>query len=360
MDSSTPASRPSTGKKIWRWVRNGLLSLLGLAVLLGMGGAVYELIGEHRDAQRFPQRGKTIQTGRVALNMDCTGTGSPTVILDSGLGVPANGWILVQPEVAKFTRVCSYDRAGYGWSGESSGPRTSDQVAKELRDLLTVSGEKGPFILVGHSFGGYNVRVFTDMYPADVAGLVLVDASHEDQESRLPPGLKAFSDKNTQELKKQEWLGPLLIHLGIMRLTAKADVAGKLNKDQIAEIFYAQSQPKFLRAIAEEMMNFSQSAAQVRATHGLGDRPLIVLTAGSLMAEGALPPGITQTELDEFHQIWVNDLQVREAHLSTRGKQILVPDSTHMIPMERPDAIVSAIHEVWFDLVAPVQPTAPH
>ncbi len=98
------------------------------------------------------------------------------------------------------------------------------------------------------------------------------------------------------------------------------------------------------------MLHFSQSAAQVRATHGLGDRPLIILTAGSLMSSAALPPGISKQEMNDFHNAWVNDLQVREAHLSTRGKQILVPDSTHMIPMERPDTIVSAIHEVWSDL----------
>ena len=348
--SSSLSSTPSTGKKIWRWTRRIILSILALVVVLAIAGAIYELVGEHRDAKRFPQRGKTFQVGSVALNMDCTGSGGPTVIFDSGLGVPANGWILVQPEVAKFTRVCSYDRAGYAWSGESSGPRTSDQVAKELKDLLTASGEKGPYILVGHSFGGYNVRVFADMYPADVVGVVLVDASHEDQENYLPPSLKAFSDQNTKELKKQEWLGPIMIRLGIMRMTAKPDVAGKLSKDQIGEIFYAQSQPKFVKAIAEEMLHFTQSAAQVRATHGLGDRPLIVLTAGKLLAEGPLPPGVTQKDLDDFHQVWMNDLQVKESHLSTRGKQIVVSDSSHMIPMERPDTIVSAIHEVWSDL----------
>jgi len=153
------------------------------------------------------------------------------VILDSGLGVPAAGWDLVLPEVAKFARVCSYDRAGYGWSSAGPMPRTSEQIAKELHALLAASGEKGPYVLVAHSFGGYNVRVYTSKYPADVAGLVLVDTSHEDQNQLMPPSLKKLANDQVAQLDKQRQLTPILIFFGIARLTAGGDNNSKLSKE---------------------------------------------------------------------------------------------------------------------------------
>ncbi len=170
------------GEPMKRWIVRGLLSLLVLVVVAGVVGASYQALGNMADAKRFPQQGRSVSLGsafgNLSLNIDCRGQGNPTVILDSGLGVPAIGWNPVQTEVAKFTRVCSYDRAGYGWSGATSAPRTTSEIVKELHALVEASGEKGPFILVGHSFGGYNVRVYNGQYPNDVAGMVLVEASH--------------------------------------------------------------------------------------------------------------------------------------------------------------------------------------
>jgi len=99
------------------------------------------------DSRRFPQQGKTLQAGRLKLNMDCTGSDSPTVILEQGAGMPALGWMKVQPQVAQFTRVCSYDRAGYGWSEPGPMPRTVPRMANELKALLDASGEKGPYVM---------------------------------------------------------------------------------------------------------------------------------------------------------------------------------------------------------------------
>lgn len=126
-------------------------------------GATHELISERNDARRFSQEGRSVEVGGFRLNMHCTGAGTPAVILDSGLGIPAMGWDLVQPGVEKFTRVCSYDRAGYGWSEPGPAPRTSQQIAKELHLLLQNAGLQPPYILVGHSFGGFNVRLFNGL-----------------------------------------------------------------------------------------------------------------------------------------------------------------------------------------------------
>ncbi|HKN76289.1 MAG TPA: alpha/beta hydrolase [Candidatus Acidoferrum sp.] len=352
MENATATTAPRRFGRLKRWIGRGLLGLLVLVVLAAIVGASYQAIGNRADARRFPQQGKSVSLGpafdNLTLNIDCRGQGSPTVVLDSGLGVPAAGWNPVQTEVAKFTRVCSYDRAGYGWSGASSAPRTSNQIVKELHALLEAAGEKGPYILVGHSFGGYNVRVYNGQYPSDVAGMVLVDASHEDQNDRMSPAVQAFMKKSIEDLKRQQRLAPLLIWFGVARFSQRNQGEGPgVSKEFGQEMLYLQLQPKFIDASAAEMGLFAESANEVRAAGNLGDKPLVVLTAGKLVPASQLPEGFPKKDFDDFHEIWVNDLQMKEAHLSTRGERIMVPDSDHMIPFERPDTIVSAIHEVY-------------
>jgi pimeloyl-ACP methyl ester carboxylesterase len=352
VENGTATTTPRRSGRLKRWVGRGLLGLLILVLLAAIVGASYQALGNRADARRFPQQGKSVSLGpafdNLTLSIDCRGQGSPTVVLDSGLGVPAIGWNPVQTEVAKFARVCSYDRAGYGWSGATSAPRTSVQIVKELHALLEAAGEKGPYILVGHSFGGYNVRVYNGQYPSDVAGMVLVDASHEDQNDRMSPALQAFMKKSIADLKRQQMLAPLLIRFGIVRFSmrGKGEAPG-VSKEFGQEILYLQLQPKFIEASASELGSFAESANEVRAAGNLGDKPLVVLTAGKSSDASQLPAGFPKKEFDDFHEIWVNDLQVKEAHLSTRGERIMVPDSDHMIPFERPDTIVAAIHEVY-------------
>jgi len=286
----------------------------------------------------------------VSLNINCTGQsgpGEPTVIMDTGLGVPAVGWDFVQPEVAKFAHVCSYDRAGYGWSTPGPMPRTSGEIAKELHALLTAAGEKPPYVLVAHSFGGYNVRVYTKEYPAEVAGMVLVDTSHEDQDNRMPGTLKDFIKKQSEQLEAQRRLAPYLMFFGIARLLGgQPDPTGKLPKDYVQKFNYLMWQTKFVDATASEIGSFETSAKEVREAGNLGDRPLVVLTAGKSADPKQLPPGIDKKDIEELQRIWINDLQVQEMHLSTRGKRQIVQDSTHMIPFERPDTVIAAIREV--------------
>ncbi|HEX8763555.1 MAG TPA: alpha/beta hydrolase [Candidatus Acidoferrum sp.] len=348
---SIPAvEAPPKKSRLWRFVKRVLIGAVLLLVCAAVAGAAYQAIANWRDARRFPQEGRSIALGAgfpgVALSLNCVGKGSPTVILDSGLGVPAAGWDLVMPDVAKFARVCSYDRAGYGWSSAGPRPRTSEQIVKELHALLAASGEKGPFVLVGHSFGGYDVRVYAGKYPADVAGLVLVDTSHEDQNQMMPPSLKKLTNDQIAQLDGQRRLMPFLIFFGIARLTGDDGGDSKLSKEFRDKMKYLQLQTKFIDAAFSEIKSFAESAEEVRRSGNLGDRPLVVLTAGKDLQVKDLPKGVSVEEMREFRKTWVNDLQVRQARLSTQGKQIVVPDSTHMIPMERPDAVVNAIHEV--------------
>src|SRR5215470_11356745 len=224
LPGDTPKPR---GGKLFRIVRKLLLGLALLIVIAAVAGAGYQAIANWKDAGRFPQEGRSIALGAdspgVSLNLNCSGQGTPTVVLDSGLGVPAAGWDLVQAEAAKFARVCSYDRAGYGWSSAGPMPRTTGEIVKELHALLEASGEKAPYVLVGHSFGGFNVRVYAGKYPADVAGMVLVDTSHEDQNDLMPASMKKFTRQQIAQLDTQRRLTPLLIFFGIARLTAGDD-----------------------------------------------------------------------------------------------------------------------------------------
>jgi len=190
-------------RSVFRWPARIIGALFTVAIALSAIGVTYQSIGYWRDSRRFPQRGRSFRVGAIKLNLNCTGKGDPTVVLDSGMGGSSLDWLRVQPEIAKFTRVCSYDRAGYGWSDSSPMPRTSLQIAEELKGLLTSAEERGPYLLVGHSFGGYNVRMFAKLYPSDVAGMVLVDAEHPDEGSRqkqlqdsLPPLVKALVENS--------------------------------------------------------------------------------------------------------------------------------------------------------------------
>ncbi len=149
-----------------------LLAILGAAAIIGWSGPAGAAAGDNL----YTKPGQLVSVAGARLNLYCMGTGSPAVIFDSGWEDWAPAWAIVQPAVARWTRACSYDRAGAGYSEAGPMPRTSVRIADELRSALHHAGVKGPYILVGHAFGGDNVRTFAVRYPAETAGLVLVEA----------------------------------------------------------------------------------------------------------------------------------------------------------------------------------------
>lgn len=324
--------------RLKRWLKHGFVAVISLTFTLAVAGVTYQAVSNWRDQRRFQPEGKLVDVGGYRLHVFCAGEGSPAVILESGLGVPGLGWTLVEQDAAKFTRVCYYDRAGYGFSDPGPEPRTSLQIARELHALLERTPVPAPYVLVGHSLGGFNVRVFAGQYPRDVAGVVLVDSSHEDQQSRLPPSLKAENDPG----KWLPVLAPWALRLGVLRLLYRLGDQPAMSKLPPAvreKATFELLQEKFLHAIFDELREFAGAdAAEVRASGDLGDRPLVVLTAAKI----ADP----KPDAVEFHKIWVNELQPRLARLSTRGRRVMVEDSDHMIPFEDPGAIVRAIRDV--------------
>jgi len=321
-----------------------VLALPGIALFAAAAiGAVYERIGERGDRQRLPQVGRSVDIGGRSLNLYCSGEGSPAVILDSGAGAPGFAWSHIQPELAKATRACWFDRAGYGWSDPGPFPRTSAAMARELHALLRRAGVPPPYILVGHSLGGLNARVYNGLYPGDVAGAVLVDAAHEDEPRRAPRSM--LGRTAPRWLWRPIWIAAQAARrVGVLRLTAPRvplpDDPARCTREQVVQAL--RSQPKTIATLADATT--PESYAQAEAAGGFGDRPLIVLTRGN----ARMPPEPTPMDREWFayEQVWMHEIQPRLARLSTRGRQIIVEESGHGIPDEAPAAVVGAVREV--------------
>lgn len=195
-----------------------------------------------------------------------------------------------------------------------------------------------PYILVGSSFGGYNVRVFNGLYPDEVAGIVLADATQEDQYELLPKAWNALSAAQLRHCERLARYSFFVVDLGVGRLMLRAQGGG----DNRA---YLILQTKYLKARTSELREIRVSAEQARAADHISDKPLMVLTAAE-NTDTTLSNGLSKQDFEAFQRIWADDLQMRLAHLSTRGRRIMVPRSGHDIPSDRPDSIVNAVREL--------------
>jgi pimeloyl-ACP methyl ester carboxylesterase len=318
------------------WAIRIVLFALALLCLATLAGASYQAIAWRVDDQRLRRPGRLVSAGELRLNLYCTGQGAPTVVLEAGLADSLDTWRHVQPDIARFARVCSYDRAGYGYSDPGPMPRTSDRIASELHAALESAGEKPPYLLVGSSFGGYNVRVFNGKYSDQVGGLVLVDATEEDQYRLLPRAWRNLGAATLRRAKRQAFWAPLYINLGLARLQLR------LQGQQASPVLL---QSKYLKARTSEFENIEVSAEQARSADHIGDKPLVVLTA-SRAIDAALKAALSKEDQTAYEQTWVNDLQLRLAQLSKRGRRVVVPNSGHDMPTDRPDAIVTTVREL--------------
>ena len=328
--------------------KSAALRFIGAAFLvLILCGAVYEKVGERRDGQRLPQIGRSVDIGGRSLNIFCSGSGNPAVIFDSGAGAAGYIWSDIQPEIAKLTRACWFDRAGLGWSDDGPYPRSSSNMSRDLHTLLQRAGVPPPYVLVGHSLGGLNVRVYNGMYPRDVAGAVLVDAAHEDEPLRAP---KFMLGKTAPRfLWHPIWTAAHAARfVGLLRLTSPhirlPDDPAQRTREQIVEAL--RFQPKTIATLADPTTPVRYEEA-VRAG-GFGDRPLIVLTRGKI--DTPANPSEMDRQYAAYTQVWMHEIQPKLARLSSRGRQIIVEKSGHGIPDEAPETIVAAVREILDDI----------
>ncbi len=310
-------------------------------------GCVYQFIATKIDEKRFPAPGTMIDIGGYRLHLHSSGEDGPSVILDAGMGSYSMDWALVQPEVAKFAHVYSFDRAGCGWSDErpnAATTSTSQTIVEELHTLLSKAGVPGPYILVGHSFGGMNARLFASKYPNEVAGIVLVDAGHEDIHVYMPPN----PIEKAMESALSRNLILLASYVGLGRLFCNLPSAKKSLQnfpEEVQKVYLVKRvTAKAIKALLAEATDFKESCQQLKQNGGLlGDKPLIVITAAKNLTTES---GLSQEFIDKSAKAW-KILQQDLVTKSSNGKQIFAENSGHMIPYEQPQIIVDAIREIY-------------
>jgi pimeloyl-ACP methyl ester carboxylesterase len=325
-----------------RWIRYVALGLVGLVALVLLVGAGYEANGRRAAARDFPPPGRLVDVGGRRIQIDCRGAGSPTVVFESGLAIDGSlAWSRVHDSIATTTRACTYSRAGIMWSDARSGPRLGRDVAEDLHAALGAAGERAPLVMVGHSSGGPYVVAYTARYGTDVAGIVLVDASHPDQVARF----REVTPVTLKQSLRPFRIAAALSWTGLVRVMAAAAPGEAHEPPEVtrAKAAYASTS---LAAMLNEANGLDSTFAEEAVSHQLGDRPLIVLTAGAAPSSDDLRAlQMTPAQGTRKTAIW-KAMQADEATWSSHGQHTVVADATHAIQLDRPDVVIAAVRAV--------------
>jgi pimeloyl-ACP methyl ester carboxylesterase len=302
----------------------------------------------------MPAPGQLVNIGTHRLHLHCAGEGSPTVVFDAALGASSLSWSLVQPAVSRMTRACTYDRAGFGWSEAGPLPRTAGRIADELHQLLRQGAVPGPFVVVGHSYGGLVMRMFASRHPEEVAGLVLIEPAipeewaspNPEQQALIRRGVRLCHYGTSAARSGVAGVVSLLVKLRALSV-ARAMVAvisrGSLRRNDegiLAPIWKLPpearsvlgrmwTRPKFFEALGSQIEHVCDSAIELLSETGedLGHLPLIVISSATA---------------DERRI--AADLAL--AQRSRHGRHVLAPHSGHWVPLDAPQVVVDAIVEI--------------
>jgi pimeloyl-ACP methyl ester carboxylesterase len=286
------------------------LSIFTLA--LAITGMIYQTAASEADQRDYPPPGNLINANGYKMHIYCMGAGAPTIILDHAGGGSSLDWNLIQPKLAEHTRVCAYDRAGYGWSDYNPAPRTLDQQVNELHALLAGANESGPYILVGHSYGARVDRVFAAKYPDEVAGLVLMDPGFLYDDPRYPAEAQSHLEADINMSRAGRWLAPI----GLVRLLQPIMNNPTFDLPEEARLASASftATSRYWQSLNDQMHVLSTVFEEEHQVTTLGEIPLLVLNS---------------TEPDDAsHQVW-QQANSEMAALSTHGSYRLVEGATH-------------------------------
>lgn len=286
------------------------------------------------------------------MNLYCLGRGTPTVVLDAGLGDSSVIWRKVHARLAESTQVCAFDRAGSGFSDPGPLPMDAVHIAEDMKAMFEAARLEPPYVLVGHSLGGLNVRYYADLHPREIVGMVLVEPATEHQEKRIEQVLPALAKLFDQ----QRALFQACLDRLEGRLKANADLDEACGDHPSPDLPPAvnaaaaalNGKPYHLRMVLSELDGVlgpsSDEAAAARRSYGA--MPLIVLTAGSPMI-----PGLSPADRDTLFGM-VGEMHRELAALSTRGVERTVPGSGHYVQIDRPQAVIEAVSEVLAEIRA--------
>ncbi len=317
-----------------KWRRITELVLLSLVVLVCVflaGSTIYNAAALRYYRAIYPAPGKIYSVNGHDMHLYCTGEGSPTIILDAGLGADSLAWGKVQPELSKTTRVCSYDRAGFGWSTPQPGPRDADSVVSQLHALLQQAGVRRPIVLMGHSMAGIYIRGYATRYPQDVVGLIFVDGATPLQEDRASAELRA-----AMSIPRYEYYSLVMISaMGLERPAGYCSPepgSDEHNGKMTAELECG----KLLSEIWREYSSSQRSGEETINTGPYGDLPVLIFSRDPQLDRKStnLSP-----KLAPEASVWWDQEQENLKRLSTRSRRIIAKGSGHNIQIDRADLI---------------------
>jgi len=322
-------------------MKKAAIYMVLLILVCVLAGAAYNYLALRHYQALYPAPGNFYSVYGYRMHLYCTGAGSPTVVLESGLGSGWIRWQQVQPELAKITRVCSYDRVGLGSSDPRSGPSNAITIADQLHELLTQAGITGPLVLVGQSAGGLYVRRYAAKYFPDLVGLVLVDSTPPESFDLIPSNRETSLQRAQRHGTAVYWEFKDAIGLSRVLGECRATLPPGLQ----SYIGFAQSnqcRPEYEVSWLGETDNFESSASEVART-AFEDLPLVVISQDPDRPK----PGWSNSDI-AANPIWAS-MQENLKKLSMRSVRIIAKSSGHHVENDRPDVVTAAINELILD-----------
>ena len=282
---------------------------------------IFQKFKELNELKRLQPKGVFSVTGKHRVHVNIQGAGKQTVVFDSGLGSFSLEWEYIQQALADYATTFSYDRAGYGWSGKNLGAGTSIEIVEDLRNSLNQLGVKPPYILVGHSFGGLNMRLYAQLYPNEVSSLLLIDSTNEYR--FLPEYMDDERQRQFKRTLKEYKLGYILSVLGVTRLI-KRPVWNKRLPSRYISLGYRTDA---YEAIYKEYLSMKSSCYTVNNKTIDSSIPICILSAGKM------------------NESWRSD-QLKLKNISENCRHIVIEDSFHNIHLEKPNEVIKTIKEL--------------
>ena len=333
---STP--KPNSKKNRMGCLGLGLRLIGGLLVLLGIDGMIYEARSETAVSTQFPAPGQIVEVNGRDMHIQCTGTGSPTIILDAGQGGWSSDWAKIVPELSEENRVCAYDRAGYGWSDGAEDGRSPQDAAGDLAALLTSAQIEPPYLLVGFSHAGLAGRIFAAQHADQMAGMVLIDPATEFDNEIMSAELMQQQQAAVGMFKGFGFMAKI----GLLRLIGTENMAGSapfIGTDPVdPELYYSFiAAPQWWETSAQEFVSHlnDDNLAMVRDLGSIPDIPLVIIGSDTLDTSGS-------AALDGLQAARHEKLSALAAQ-SAQGEFVIAEGSTHNVPADRPDVILDAI-----------------